>query len=125
MKIFTKTLTHLFFLSLLVLMSYIQLNDPDPVYWVAFYGLCALVPALAMFNIGQRYFNWICIGFGLLTLALTSAGALEYLQHMATESLIQDMSIDKLYIEEAREFIGTLIALFVVTGYQWISYRKC
>lgn len=122
MKLFY--IVHIVFFLLLATMSYIQLNDPDPAYWVGFYGLCAIVPALTIFKHNNRYFNWACILFCFLTLAMTISGTYEYLGHMANESLTQDMSPEKPYIEEAREFIGTLIALAIMAFYQWLAYRK-
>ena len=104
-------------------MALVQLNDPDPIHWVALYGLCALVPLLNIFHVRNRVFNYVCIGFCLIILGLNTHGVLEYFHHISEESLIQDMSDAKPYIEEAREFFGTVIALVIVTGYQVMAYR--
>lgn len=122
-KIIAGKLGHSGAFLLLASMALVQLNDPDPLFWTGLYGLCALVPTLAFF--GKRYplLNWVCLAYCGAALVLSVSGAFEYLQHAGDESLIQDMSPEKPYIEVAREFLGTLIALSIVAGYQFVALR--
>ena len=122
-KIIAGKLGHTGVFSLLAWMALVQLNDPDPFYWTGLYGLCTFVPALAFF--GRRYplLNWVCMAYCGTALVLSASGAFEYLQHAGDESLIRDMSPEKPYIEIAREFLGTLIALSIVAGYQFFALR--
>lgn len=92
----------------------LQLNDPDPIGWVSFYILCALVPLLLVFNIYYPPLFWLVVAACLLFLAIAGPGAVEYYRHMDQELLMQSMNPDKPYIEEAREFLGALIALGLV-----------
>lgn len=95
----------------------LQLNDPDPLFWGGFYLLCALVPLLAIFKIHSRLLYGLCFLYGIAAMALTSGGSVEYLQHAHEESLTQAMGPDKPYIEEAREFLGAVIALCIISVY--------
>lgn len=108
---------HLLALIVLAWFAALQLNDPDPLYWGGFYMLCALVPLLAVFRIESLILYGLCVVYGISALILTGAGELEYLRHAGTESLLQGMNSDKPYIEEAREFLGALIALALISVY--------
>jgi hypothetical protein len=116
--------SHVVAFLLLVTAAGLQLNDPDPMYWGGFYFVCSLVPLLAIFRIN----NWILYAFcGIYAIAViipTLDGFLEYLRQ--TEPLLQQMSSDKPYIEEAREFLGALTALGLVgicAGIQCKKYK--
>ena len=100
--------------ALLIVFAVVQLNDPDPVFWVALYLLCAAVPLLALFGHRSRPLLGASILFCVVAMVITAGGALEYLPRAGEESLLQDMSPDKPYIEETRELIGAAIALSLV-----------
>ena len=111
-----SVLYHLLAFILLVAAAALQLNDPDPVWWGGFYGFCALIPLLAVFGINVRILYVLCLLYGIGVLVPTIHGFFEYLKLAGTESLLQQMAPDKLYLEEAREFLGTLIAIGLITG---------
>jgi hypothetical protein len=68
---------------------------------------------------------WIAIIVCGLELALYAGGAYNYYLHRTDEPLMQSMNPDKPYIEEAREFLGALIAtVFVVVSHLLAHYRK-
>lgn len=118
---------HLLPFILLVYVAWLQLNDPDPVFWVCLYLLAALAPLMHFLNKpthARKYILGIAVGFCLAGIVLVLEGAAAYLDHFTEESLIQDMSPDKPYIEETREFLGALIALVIVGIYSWLSCRK-
>jgi hypothetical protein len=101
-----------------LLLAALQLNDPDPLFWVALYGLCALPPLLALINRSRDALFWMAVGFCVAGLALTLTGGVEYLDHMREDSLLHSMTDNKPYIEEAREVLGTLIALALLTAHR-------
>jgi hypothetical protein len=109
----TQLIAALFSLTLFAFSS-LQFNDPDPYIWVPFYVICALVPGLVVF----KKFSWILLGLavaGCMVEITTSApGAYMYYLHRMEEPLMQAMNPQKPYIEEAREFLGALIALTMV-----------
>lgn len=106
---------------LLTTAAALQFNDPDPWFWVSFYFVCALVPLLAFFKIYSRVLFWLGVAFSVTAIGLTVDGGIDYLRHIQEESLLQGMSPDKPYIEEARELLGALIALAIISVY---PFRK-
>ena len=107
-----------FFGFLLAYSAWLQVNDPDPIFWIIMYLTCAMVPLITLGKINAGFINITASLAAILcviAMMLTWQGMLEYLSmHLSNESLLNDMSLDKPYIEEGREFIGTLIALVVV-----------
>ena len=102
-----------YFLSGFTLFAFstLQFNDPDPVIWVSFYVICALVPSLLLFNKFYRSIFWVAVAICTIQLWISAPGAYQYYLHMEGEPLMQGMNPAKPYIEECREFLGTLIAL--------------
>jgi hypothetical protein len=98
---------------LLILFAAWQFNDPDPLLWGGFYAACALIPLLAVFRIHSWILYALCVVYGIAVIAPTIDGLFEYLRH--SESLLYGMSPDRPYVEEAREFLGTLIAFGLIT----------
>lgn len=119
---------HLLPATMLVCFALLQLNDPDPVFWTSLYLLAALAPLMHALNKPSRLYRGLvlgaAIGFGLAGLTLVLEGATVYLDHMGDESLIQDMSPEKPYIEDMRELLGTSIALGIVGVYCLLNHRK-
>jgi len=118
---------HALLSTLLVYIAWLQLNDPDPLFWASLYLLAALVPLLQLISAKscfKKYAIGIATGFCLAGIALVFSGATGYFPHANEESLIQDMSPDKPYIEEARELIGTLIALTIVLAYGFADIKS-
>jgi hypothetical protein len=108
---------------LLIAAAALQLNDPDPVYWGGFYFVCSLVPLLALFRINNWILYVLCGIYGLVVIIPTIDGFIQDLR--LAEPLLQQMSPDKPYIEEAREFLGALIALALVAVYPVMYCKKC
>jgi hypothetical protein len=113
---------HLLAFLLLVVAAGLQLNDPDPVYWGGFYFLCALVPLLAIFRIHSWILYFLCVTYFLAVIIPTIDGFFEELR--LAEPLMQQMSVDKPYVEEAREFLGALIALGLISVYPVMQWKK-
>lgn len=114
MMYISKSIAALFALTLFGFAA-LQINDPDPVIWVSFYCLCAAVPLLLIANKFIRPLFWLTLALCVIELFLSAPGAYNYYLHMDQEPLMQSMNPEKPYIEEAREFLGVLIALVLVT----------
>ena len=108
-----KALYFLFGITLLGFAG-LQFNDPDPIIWIGFYTLCALIPLLLLFNLFNRPLFLLAIVWCGVELFISAPGAYQYYLHMAEEPLMQGMNPDKPYIEECREFLGVLIAFALV-----------
>jgi hypothetical protein len=113
---------HVMAFLLLITAAALQLNDPDPVYWGGFYFVCSLVPLLAIFRINSWILYVLCGIYGLAVIIPTIDGFIQDLR--LAEPLLQQMSPDKPYVEEAREFLGVLIALALIVVYP-IMHCKC
>ncbi len=118
-----KVIQLLFTLCLLTFTA-LQFNDPDPTTWILFYLVCAVVPSLALFNRPIKPVFWIALALCGINLALYASGAYNYYLHRTQEPLMQSMNPDKPYIEEAREFLGALIALILIVISNFLSALK-
>lgn len=98
----------------LLAFSALQFNDPDPLIWVSFYIICALVPLLLIANKFYRPMFWFAVVICSIELINSAPGAYQYYLHMTEEPLMQSMNPQKPYIEECREFLGVLITLVLV-----------
>lgn len=123
MKYLTITINILFALILLAFAA-LQVNDPDPVIWIGFYVICALVPILGLLNYRIKPVFWLALSLCGVTLFLYAPGAYQYYLHMTQEPLMQSMNPEKPYIEEAREFLGTLIALGFIVVSEWLTWHR-
>ena len=114
------------FVAMLAVIAALQLNDPDPVYWVAVYGLGAVVPLLHSFGRQAQFLSAVTIGMILSGLIYAAPGFREYLQSGDFGSITGPMDGPAWYVEPAREFIGLLIALTIVGYYamRWRTHSK-
>lgn len=123
--IYVEKTIHLLFTFCLLAFAALQFNDPDPITWILFYVVCAAVPALALVNRPMTSVFWIALLLCAINLAIYASGAYNYYLHRTQEPLMQSMNPDKPYIEEAREFLGALIALaLIVFSYLLSRCRK-
>ena len=111
-----KALDYLF-AAMLAITTVLQFNDPDPVYWVAVYGLGALVPLINAFGRRAPFLAALTIGMILSGLIYAAPGFLEYLQSGDFGSITASMDGPARYVEPAREFLGLTIALTIVGSY--------
>ena len=102
----------------------VQFNDPDSLMWIAFYALATAVPFLNLLKKYSALIGWPILAFGIGLLIFTVSGFLDFWQVKESESLTNSMSPDKPFIEQAREFLGTLFAVVVIIGYQLYSFKK-
>jgi len=107
------------FVALLAVTALLQLNDPDPVYWVLVYGLGASVPLLNAMNKPRQYLAALTIGMTISGMMYAAPGAVEYFQSGNWSSIAGSMDGPAAYVEPAREFIGLLMQLLVVGYYSW------
>lgn len=110
--------------ALLLVMALVQLNDPDPWLWSIFYCAASLAVFAALIGRSSIYYNWGIVAYALFLLSLSAPGTLEYIAHIGSDNLLTGMSPAKPYIEQAREFFGTLIALAIIAAYQYQCYRR-
>ena len=107
-KLFHALSTLLFFT-----MAAIQLNDPDPLYWVVVYMAGALVSGGLCFGSRLETLSKVTIGMVVAGLLISGPGVIDYFTAEDYSSIYGSMSGAKPYVESAREFGG----LFIVAIY--------
>lgn len=122
MQKYLALLIHLFFIIVLLLFAYVQLNDPDPLLWATFYCICAIPPLLASMKQYSKWLNGAIFVYAIVMMGAYFSGLIEYLAVYDQEPLMQSMNLEKPYIEEAREFIGAGIAAVIVLIYLVLSF---
>lgn len=90
-------------------MAAIQLNDPDPLYWVAVYLAAALLSGALCFGSRLQTLSKVVLGMVLAGLLISGPGVIEYFAAQDYSSIYGSMSGDKPYVESAREFGGLVI----------------
>jgi len=91
-------------------MAYIQLNDPDPIYWVAVYAITAIIAGANFFGKRLENFSKVAIGMVIAGILISAPGAIDYFAANDYSSIYDKMNPNKPYIESAREFGGLFIA---------------
>lgn len=91
-------------------MAVIQLNDPDPAYWVAVYVVVAAVPAAMIFDRRLPTTSAVAAGMVLAGLLIAAPGFVDYLASGDYAAIGEKMKDEKPYVETAREVVGLLIA---------------
>ena len=115
----TLKLTLSAFLSVFFLgMGALQLNDPDPLYWVTVYVMTALIPQSRLLRRHCVSLFWITAGMVLAGLLQSVSGFIDFVAAGDWGLLTAPMT-DKLpAIEYAREFLGLLFSVACLIGYR-------
>ena len=106
---------HFVFSALFLYFAYIQLNDPDPLYWIVIYTGTAAV-ALAM-GLGKSSEFWTTILIGAVAAGMIVAtpGLVDFIAS-GNIAAIGDMD-NAPFVKPAREFGGLLLALGLLLYY--------
>ena len=109
--------------AMLAVIAGLQFNDPDPVYWVAVYGLAALVPLAQAFNGRAPFLAALTIGMIISGMIYASSGFFAFVAAGDYAAITGPMGRGARHVEPAREFLGLLIALLVV-GYYALRWHR-
>jgi len=111
-------LLNLFFFVFFLVVAALQMNDPDPFWWIALYVAAAWLSLRASKNNYSLPMQAL-----LVVIALTWAGYItfirdgvkEWVNEHSSGELVQKMQADQPWIEETREVAGLLILVAVGT----------
>lgn len=92
--------------ALFLVAAVLQLNDPDPIVWMAIYAAAALACVLAL---GRGTPRWLTAAVGVVAVVWAATLAPRVLGAVAPGELFREMGMATLAIEEAREMLGLLI----------------
>jgi|TARA_Y100000996_G_C22335261_1_gene566220 hypothetical protein len=107
-KIITNGFALLFFVF-----AVIQLNDPDPLYWIIVYGGTSAILIARSFGKRNQFLTGVCVGAVLTGVVSTAPSFTQYISSGTLLSILSNMQ-DQNYIENSREFIGLIISLTVL-----------
>ena len=116
-----KKFTCIVLVILFAASAYLNLNDPDPVIWVAAYGLVAALFAAAAFRRGDHR---LTLGLGLVLLIWATTmlpGLIDWIG-LGMPSITGSMKADSPHVEVVRECLGLLIAVASL-GWLWSTQR--
>lgn len=117
------TLVNGIMLLMFLLSAAVQVNDPDPLVWMAIYGAAAGVCGL---EIRRRGSTWAPVALAFI--ALVWAGSIYYRVHdVPVSSLFAEWEMRDLRVEEAREMYGlTIICIWmiVIVSVRWARRRR-
>lgn len=109
--------------ALFLYMAYIQLNDPDPLYWILIYSGAAAIAFAKSAGKDSQFWTTILIGAVGGGMVIASPGFIEFVA-AGDFAVIGDMK-NAPYVEAAREFGGLLIAfVFLLFAFGTRSYRR-
>lgn len=90
-------------------MAAIQLNDPDPVYWVAVYLAASLLSGALCLGLRLETLSKVVVGMVIAGLLISGPGVVEYFAADDFSAIYGHMTGEKPYVESAREFGGLVI----------------
>ncbi|MCU0419641.1 MAG: transmembrane 220 family protein [Cyclobacteriaceae bacterium] len=98
--------------------AFVQVNDPDPLVWIAIYGSTAVACIMAMYRYYPRpYLAGLLVLF-LVYLAFLFPGMVDWYRSADRSLLFDDVAkMQYPYIEEAREFLGLALCAIAVAVY--------
>jgi hypothetical protein len=98
---------------LFVIFAAIQLNDPDPFYWILVYGGTAAVLIGRSFGKRNQFWTGVCAGVALTGVIPSVPGFTQYLTSGNLLSIFSEMH-NQNYVENSREFIGLVMSLTIL-----------
>ena len=117
---------NLLFAVIFIASAYLQLNDADPLLWVAIYLSGAILCTLSIFYKGNDLLFKIALFaylFYAVILLFAPNGVWTWFNEYDAENIAQSMKVTRPWIENTREFFGLLI-LAAVTALNIIQRRR-
>ena len=102
---------------LLLVFAFVQLNDPDPAYWVLVYAGTGAVFLAAVVGRYSYFVASALVGAVLAGMAIALPGFFDYFRSQDASSLVGAMLPEKPWVEPAREFLGLGINLALLLWY--------
>lgn len=119
MKIISSSLVLLFLVFALV-----QINDPDPFFWIAVYLMMAAIAAANFFGKMRFYIPLVALTICGALMINVWPGTMQWLDSTDRRLIFDDIAkMQNIYIEEAREFFGLLICCVSCLYFLFVSTR--
>lgn len=111
-----KTGLNIFFLILGVLFAYLQLNDPDPMYWVPCYVVLSILAGLALIGKPSPKLAWAATLIYTILLSTYIPELIGWIKD-GMPSVVESMKASTPYVEYVREGGGLLICALIAFYY--------
>lgn len=112
-------------LALFALSAVVQVNDPDPIGWIAIYLAAALV---CLFVLLRRQRWWVAAIVGTVALVWAATLAPRVVGVVPFASMFEEFEMRDIAVEESRELYGLLIVavwmLAVAVVLWWRTRRR-
>jgi Transmembrane family 220, helix len=115
-----KKIINIIYAIIFALFAFVQYNDPDPWLWIPLYAVISVLAILALFG---KYYSGITLIWAVLCLGWAlylSPGVYDWFAHHSTNEIFENMQPGKVFIEEARECFGLVLAALAL----WSLYRQ-
>jgi hypothetical protein len=99
----------------------VQMNDPDPVLWMAMY---AAATAVAVLEVRRKAPWWAACGVGIIALIWAGTIAPRVLGVVPFASMFEEFEMKNLAVEESREMYGLLIVAIWMLAIEWAGMRR-
>ncbi len=106
-----------------ILFAAVQYNDPDPLMWMAIYGMVAVVCAFAIIQSYNKFVMIVGVAFCLIGTLYYFPGLMELFREHEISDLTRKMKADQPFIEKSRESLGLFLAAIVLL-FQFGQMRK-
>jgi hypothetical protein len=94
------------FLLMFLFSVVVQVNDPDPLRWMAIYGAAA---AACLLSLTGRLPWWFAVGTGLVALAWAATIAPRVIGQVPFLDMFAEFEMKDIGVEESREMYGLLL----------------
>ena len=111
-------LLHALVSLLLLVMAGLQVNDPDPVFWVSVYVMVAVIPQGHLLIVALPKYLFFCSGMVTAGMLMSLPGFVDYLSAADHGEIFGGMSADKPHLESAREFLGLVFCALSLVLYR-------
>ncbi len=118
-----SSIGHVAVALLFVAMAALQINDPDPLFWLTAYLVIGMIPGATAFGYRLPVVFGVAAGMVIAGLLLSLPGFFDFLNSGDYASVRAEMSAEKPYIEPAREFLGISIGALCLVCY-WNRHRS-
>jgi hypothetical protein len=99
----------------------VQVNDPDPIAWMAMYAAAAVVCVL---EIRRKAPWWAACGVGIVALIWAGMIAPRVLGVVPFASMFEEFEMKNVAIEESREMYGLLIVAIWMLAVELAGMRR-
>jgi len=116
---------NLFLAVMFLVFAFVQVNDADPLLWIAIYGAMAVMAVLAAFKVYPRVVLVVLFTLYLAYSYVFIDGVKIWLSQDNKAALFDDVAkMQHPWIEESREFLGLAICLLVLIVYIVLGFRQ-